>query len=155
MCIRDRSRSETVARASSIVFEEIERIRDQQVTEAELRTSKASFIETFTRNFSNASSTANLFASDEYTGRDPEYLLNYRNRISAVTGDDVIRVARQYLKPEQIVILITGDVTTISVPDPEKPEFSLDQLPTGPITALPLPDPFTMEYPTGNLPRPE
>ena len=149
------SRSETVARASSIVFEEIERIRDQQVTEAELRTSKASFIETFTRNFSNASSTANLFASDEYTGRDPEYLLNYRNRISAVTGDDVIRVARQYLKPEQIVILITGDVTTISVPDPEKPEFSLDQLSTGPITALPLPDPFTMEYPTGNLPRPE
>ena len=36
------SRSETVARASSIVFEEIDRIRDQQVTEAELRTSKAS-----------------------------------------------------------------------------------------------------------------
>ena len=33
------SRSETVARASSIVLEEIERIRDRQVTEAELRTS--------------------------------------------------------------------------------------------------------------------
>ena len=81
--------------------------------------------------------------------------MNYRSRISAVTGDDVVRVARQYLKPEQIVILITGDVTTISMPDPEKSEFSLDQLSTGPITALPLPDPFTMEYPTGNLPRPE
>ena len=89
------SRSETGARASSIVFEEIDRIRDQQVTEAELRTSKASFIETFTRNFSNASSTANLFATDAYTGRDPEYLMNYRARISAVTPEEVLRVAKR------------------------------------------------------------
>ena len=70
-----------------LVVEEVERIRSGQVTEDELRTSKASFIETFTRNFSSAASTASLFASDEYTGRDPDYLRQYRDRISAVTGD--------------------------------------------------------------------
>ena len=142
------SRSETVARAAAIVLEEIGRIRDRQVTEAELRTSKASFIETFTRNFSSASSTASLFASDEYTGRDPEYLVQYRDRIGAVTGDDVARVARQYLNPDQLVILITGDIATIEEGDSDHPEFSLDRLSNGSITRIQLPDPFTMEYPT-------
>ena len=148
------SRSETVSRAAAIVLEEIDRIRDRQVTESELRTSKASFIDTFTRNFSSAASTAGLFASDEYTGRDPEYLVNYRDRISAVTGDDIVRVARQYLDPDQLVILITGDIETIEQGDPEHPAFSLDQLSDGPVTQIPLPDPFTMEYPTQTAPRP-
>ena len=141
------SRSETVARAVAIVLEEIGRIRDQQVTEVELRTSKASFIETFTRNFSRASSTASLFANDEYTGRDPEYLTHYRDRIGAVTGDDVARVARQYLNPDQLVILITGDISTIEEGDSDHPEFSLDRLTNGSIARIQLPDPFTMEYP--------
>ena len=142
------SRSETVARAATLVLEEIDRIRDGQVTELELRTSKASFVETFTRNFSSASSTASLFASDEYTGRDPEYLVRYRDRIGAVSGDDVARVAREYLTPDQLVVLITGDIATIEQGDPDNPEFSLDRLSNGPITRIPLPDPFTMEYPT-------
>ncbi len=141
------SRSETVARAADIVLEEIERIRTRVVTEAELRTSKASFIETFTRNFSSPASTASLFVSDEYTGRDPEYLVQYRDRISAVTGDDIARVAQQYLKPDELVILVVGDVGTIEAGDPENPEYSLESLSTGGVTRIPLPDPFTLEYP--------
>ena len=148
------SRSETVARAAAIVLEEIDLIRDRQVTEAELRTSKASFIETFTRNFSSASSTASLFANDEYTGRDPDYLVNYRDRISAVTGEDVVRVARQYLNPDQLVILIAGDIDTIEQGDPDNPGYSLDRLSDGPVTRIPLPDPFTMEYPTQTSSQP-
>ena len=141
------SRSETVARAAAIVVEEIERIRSGQVTEDELRTSKASFIETFTRNFSSAVSTASLFASDAYTGRDPDYLRQYRDRISAVTGDDVLRVAREYLRPDQLVFLIVGDLATIEEGDPENRDFSLGRLTDGGVTRIPLPDPFTMEYP--------
>ena len=141
------SRSETVARASFIVLEEIERIQVAPVSEAELRTSKASFIETFTRSFSSASSTASLFAANEYTDRDPEYLVQYRDRIDAVTGDDVLRVARQYLKPNELVILVVGDVSTIEQGDPENPEFTLDALSEGRVTRIPLPDPYTMEYP--------
>ncbi len=142
------SRSETVARASAIVLEEIERVQAGQVSEAELRTSKASFIETFTRNFSSSGSTAGLFANDEYTGRDPEYLARYRDRISAVSGDDVLRVAREYLNPDELVILIVGDLSTIEQGDPEHPEYVLDALSGGSTTRIPLPDPFTMEYPS-------
>ena len=142
------SRSETVARASAIVLDEINRIRSTLVTEEELCTSIASFVETFSRSFSSASATANLFASDEYTGRDPEYLMHYRDRISTITADDVLRVATQYLQPEQLVVLVVGNLEVIEAGDRDSPEYSLAAIASGPITRIPLPDPLTMEYPS-------
>ena len=142
------SRSETVVRAAAIVLEEIDKMRAGVVSEAELRTSKASFVDTFSRNFSSAASTAGLFANDEYTGRDPSYLTTYRDRISSVSGDDVLRVAREYLDPDNLVVLIVGDRDTIEAGDPDNPDFSLNDLVAGAVSEIPLPDPFTMEYPS-------
>ncbi|MEE2638604.1 MAG: pitrilysin family protein, partial [Acidobacteriota bacterium] len=141
------SRSETVARATAIVLEEIERIRTEQVTAEELQNSVASFVETFTRNFSSAASTAGLFAGDEYTGRDPVYLASYRDNIAAVTADDVLDVAQRYLDPEALAILVVGNLDAIVAGDPERPEFVLEALSPGAVERIPLPDPLTMEYP--------
>ena len=141
------SRSETVARAVAIVLEEIERISTEPVTEDELRNSIAYFVETFSRNFSSAASTAGLFAGDEYTGRDPEYLASYRDNIAAVTADDVLDVAQRYLHPEDLVILVVGDLETILAGDPDHSEYSLEAMSPGDVVRIPLPDPFTLEYP--------
>jgi len=141
------SRSETVARAAAIVLEEIDRIRSEPVTNDELRTAVASFVETFTRNFSSASATAALFARDEYTGRDPEYLTRYRERIRAVTAADVLRVAQQYLHPDRLVTLVVGDLEAIRTGDPDHPDFALEEVAGASMVRIPLPDPFTMEYP--------
>ena len=141
------SRSETVTRASALVLEEINRIRSEPVSEEELGNSIASFVETFTRNFSSARATATLFANDEYTGRDPEYLIRYRDRISTVTVEDVLRVAQEYLKPDQLLLLVVGNLEVIAAGDPENPEYSLDGLVGDVVSRILLPDPFTMEYP--------
>ncbi len=141
------SRSETVARAVSIVLEEIERIRTEPVTEEELTNSINYFVETFSRNFSSAGSTAGIFVGDEYTDRDPSYLPAYRDNIGAVTADDVLDVAQRYLQPEQLVILVVGDIETILAGDPENPDYSLEAMSPGEVVRIPLPDPFTMEYP--------
>ena len=141
------SRSETVARAAAIVLEEIEKIRSEPVSDEELSTSIASFVETFTRNFSSAAATAGLFARDDYTGRDPEYLARYRERISAVTAEDVLRVAREYLHPDRLVMLVVGNLDAVEDGDPDNPDYVLDELAGKPMTRIPLPDPFTMEYP--------
>ena len=141
------SRSETVARATAIVLEEIERIRTEPVTEAELRNSIAYFVETFSRNFSSAASTAGLFASDEYTGRDPAYLAAYRDNIASVTAEDVLDVAQRYLDPDALVILVVGNIEATLAGDPERPEYSLEEMRPGEVVRIPLPDPFTMDYP--------
>ena len=141
------SRSETVARATAIVLEEIDRIRSEPVAEEELRNSIAYFVETFSRNFSSAASTAGLFAGDEYTGRDPAYLVAYRDNIASVTAEDVLDVAQRYLDPEALAILVVGNIEPMLAGDPERPEYSLDELSPGAAVRIPLPDPFTMEYP--------
>ena len=142
------SRSAAVTRASALVLEEINRIRSELVSKEELENSIASFVETFTRNFSSARAIATLFSNDEYTGRDPEYLISYRGRISAVTAEDVLRVAQEYLKPDKLLLLVIGNLEAIESGDLENPDYSLDGLVRGVIRRIPLPDPFTMKYPS-------
>ena len=129
------------------MFEEIERIRSEPVEEEELRNAIASYVDTFSRNFSSAASTAGLFANDEYTGRDPAYLAAYRDNIASVTAEEVLDVAQRYLDPDALVILVVGNLEAMLAGDPERPEFSLEELRPGEVVRIPLPDPFTMEYP--------
>ena len=88
-----------------------------------------------------------LFASDEYTGRDPNYWATYRDRIGAVTLEDVQRVAREHLLPEKMILLVVGNQEAIDQGD-EKHAVTLEALaPGGKVTALPLRDPMTMKMP--------
>lgn len=142
------SRSASCARAAAIVLEEIARIRDVPVSAAELETAKNYLIEVFPRTFASAAAVANTFATDELTGRDPAYWTTYRDRVRAVTVEEVQRVARQYLDPAKLVILGVGNVADMLRGDPDHPAFSFEKLAGGaPITRIPLPDPLTMVYP--------
>ncbi|HSR66338.1 MAG TPA: pitrilysin family protein [Acidobacteriota bacterium] len=141
------SKSTTVAQAIQIVLEEIERIRSEPVQPDELETVKVNAIETFPRQFSSAESIASTFANDELIGREEDYWNTYRDRLRAVTVEDVQRVAQQYLHPDQLVILVVGNVEEIMKGHPDRPEFSISKLPGGENpTMVPLPDPLTMEY---------
>jgi predicted Zn-dependent peptidase len=142
------SKSSTVAQAIQIVLEEIDRIRTQKVSAEELETVKNSAIEVFPRQFSSAGAIATLFASDEFTGRDPKYWKTYRDRVRAVTLDEVQRVAQKYLQPDKIVILAVGNADDMLKGNPDKPQYSFDAVRKGAsITRIPLPDPMTMVYP--------
>jgi zinc protease len=145
---RFQSRSPSVARAVSLVLEEIDRIRNERITKEELETVKNNAIEVFPRFFASATAVANTFAQDELTGRDPEYWNTYRDRVRAVTVEDVQRVAQKYLHPDRLVILAVGDVGTMLKGDPDHPQFALDKLAPGSVTRIPLPDPLTLVYPT-------
>jgi predicted Zn-dependent peptidase len=145
------SKSSTAAQAAQIVLDEISRIRNERVSAEELETVKNNAIEIFPRFFSSAAAIAGTFANDEFTGRDPRFWEGYREKLRAVTIDDVQRVAHQYLDPSKLVILAVGNVDEILKGHPEKTEYSWEKIAGGrPITRIPLPDPNTMVYPTGN-----
>ena len=78
----------------------------------------------------------------------PEYLAHYRERISAVTAEDVLRVAREYLHPDRLVMLVVGNLDAVEDGDPDNPDYMLEELAGEPLMRIPLPDPFTMEYPS-------
>ncbi|REJ83411.1 MAG: insulinase family protein [Acidobacteria bacterium] len=113
------SKSETVAFATQIAFEEIDRLRNELVSEQELATAKAAFIDTFPGNFDSAEAVASIYASDVLVDRPPSFWRQYRSRVGAVTREDIRRVAREYLVPEEMSILVVGDWEEIAPGDPE------------------------------------
>ena len=146
------SKSSSAAEAAQIVLDEIDRIRQEGVSAEELETVRNYAIEIFPRFFSSARAIAGTLAMDEFTGRDPDYWKTYRDRLRSVTTDDVSRVARKYLRPEQLVILVVGKVDDLLAADPSKPQYSFSSIAdqhgaTGGINRIPLPDPTTMIYP--------
>ncbi len=141
------SKSRTVPYATSLVLEEIRKIREAPVTPVELEIIQKSLIETFPSTFSSLGQTMGIFAADEYTKRDPSFWKTYRERIRAVTVADVQRVARTYLVPEQLRILVVGDQKEIDAGD-GKHDVSLATLaPGGRVETLALRDPLTMKRP--------
>jgi zinc protease len=142
------SKSPTCAQATSIVLEEIEKIRTHTVSKEELETAINSAVEVFPRYFATAAAIAGTFANDEYTRRKPDFWDTYRDRIRAVTAGDVLRAAKKYLHPDQAVILAVGNVDEMLKGNPDKPEFSFKKFARGgEIHRIPLPDPLTMVYP--------
>jgi zinc protease len=139
------SKSRSVPYATSLVMDEIRKIREAEVTAEELDTVKNSLVQTFPSSFASKAQSMAIFASDEYTKRDPSYWRTYRDRIRAVTAADVRRVAREHLVPEKMIVLVVGKQAEIDLGDEKHPVKLADLAPGGKVTTLPLRDPMTME----------
>ena len=141
------SKSRTVPWATELVEGEIRRIREEGVTAEELATIQNSLVQTFPSNFASKAQAMAIFASDEYTRRDPAFWATYRDRIAAVTTADVQRVARVHLLPEKMIMLVVGDQKEIDLGDPAHPASLASLAPGGRVTTLALPDPLTLVRP--------
>lgn len=137
------SKSSTCARAAFLTLELVDKLRRGEITEAELTTSKNSFIETFPRNFETKLRTVQLYAMDELTGRPHSYWVNYRDNIRQVDVQAAQKAAQKLIRPEEFVILVVGNVDEILKGHPDYPEIQLAKL--GPMTRLPLRDPLTLQ----------
>ena len=125
----------------------MKKIAVEGVTDIEMKTAKNSFIQTFPQAFATKRQVASSFASEEYTGRaktNPDYFKNYRAKVAAITKADVKRVAKKYLSPDKVVILIVGKKEDILKGHPDHP-VKLKSLSSGPQVDLPQRDPFTLE----------
>jgi predicted Zn-dependent peptidase len=141
------SKSRTVSYAASLAIEEIKKLQSAPPTDLELTTSKSGFIDRFPRLFATKGQVAGIFAQEEFTGRyakDPGFYKEYRDRIRAVTAQDVQRVAEKYLDLSKLVVLAVGNKTDILLGYPSHP-VDFKELAGGHFTELPLRDPMTMK----------
>jgi zinc protease len=147
------SKNASAAQAIAIVEEEIEKIRQEKVSEDELRTEVNQAVDVFPRRFATAGLKVSQFANDYFAKLPEDYWQKYRDRLRALTRDDIQRVARQYLHPEKLVILAVGNVDEVMKCNPDKPRYSVATL-AGErgIARIPLPDPLTMVYPKNGTP---
>ena len=138
------SKNATVALAAKIVMEQIAKMRNELVTDDELETAKASLIETFPRQFESRPQMLRVFVNDEWTKRPKDYWKTFRDKVRAVTREDLKRVAQKHLDPETMAILVVGDWENIAPGDLEK-RASMNDFFGGKVKHLPLRDPLTLE----------
>jgi predicted Zn-dependent peptidase len=140
------SKSATVALAAKLALDEVRDMRNELVTDKELQTAKNAIIESFPRQFESPASTVGAFVQDEYLDRPHSYWQKYRDHIRAVSAEDVRRVAKQYLDPDDMVFLVVGQWADIAVGDPDG-RASMEDFFSGQrkVTHLPLRDPLTLE----------
>jgi len=141
------SKVRSVAYATQIALQELTKMRDSVVTDAELSLAKNSFIETFPTLFDNPTAVAGVLAVEELTGRyqrDPRYFQTYRDRIAAVTAQDVQRMARRLIDPAKMTVLMVGNTKDMLLGDP-KHDAGIAAMAGGEPARLPLRDPMTMK----------
>lgn len=136
------TKSSTVGYAISLILKEFERIREELVTDEELETAINYYLESFSEFFSSPITTMRNFALLELQGRPMNYYQTYRDNIRRVTKEKVLEVAKKYIKPEKMVIMIVGDWEPCNQGDPKFPG-PLSKL--GKVHHISLRDPLTGE----------
>ncbi len=88
---------------------EVERIRSSPVSAAELESAKQTVINGFVFNFDTPAKTLNRLLTYRYYGYPDDFIFQYQKAVAAVTRDDILRVAKQYLDPAKFVIVAVGN----------------------------------------------
>jgi len=117
------TKAETTIRALGLMKAEAERIRQEFVTEDELKIAKGAYLNRFVFNFTTARDIVSQKVYMEYEQLPIDYLDIYCEKIAQVTREDILRVAKKWLHPESLRILVVGDA--------ERFDGSLDQF--GPV----------------------
>jgi zinc protease len=90
-------------------FYELNRIRDEKVSEQELADAKNFLAGVFPIRAETQEGLTGLIVSQNLYGLPDDYLQTYREKVNAVTVDDVERMANKYVNPDQMAIVIVGD----------------------------------------------
>ncbi|HEY6873615.1 MAG TPA: pitrilysin family protein [Geobacteraceae bacterium] len=103
------TKSESTVRTITLLRDIIAGMTAAPVTDRELSLAKDAIINSFIFGFTSPGVVVNQQARLEFYGYPKGYLDNYRDNIARVTRDDVLRVARTYLHPDRMVLVVVGN----------------------------------------------
>jgi zinc protease len=109
-------KSEVTVAAAKEVLDEIARFRQEPVKADELSLARDYLVGVFPLRFETTAAIGGAIAAREGFGLGADYYDTYRERMSAVTIDDVHRVARTHWRPELLQIVAVGNAAEIREP---------------------------------------
>lgn len=102
-------RNEVTDSAVTEFLNELERIKNEKVSEQELRTTQNYMTGGFARSLESPGTIANFAINVDRYNLPKDYYTNYLKRLNAVTVDDVYEAAQKYIKPDNSYIIIVGN----------------------------------------------
>lgn len=117
------TRNETAVEALALMREIMRDLRREPVSESELRVARESLINSFVFGFDDSHAIVSQQMRLDLFDYPPDYLARFRDRIAAVSADDVLRVAQTYLRPARQQVVLVGQADEFGS---ELAEFGLD-----------------------------
>ncbi|HET7695869.1 MAG TPA: pitrilysin family protein [Vicinamibacterales bacterium] len=108
------TRSETTGQTLRLIVDEIWKIQRDRVGERELEGAQEYLTGSFPLTIETPSQIALQVLNAVFFGLDMNDLQTYRERVTAVRVEDVQRVARAYLHPDRLTIVLVGDAAAIT-----------------------------------------
>ncbi|RKX77931.1 MAG: insulinase family protein [Spirochaetes bacterium] len=103
------NRADKTCEAISLMLDIIEDIRRNPVGEEELSLIKEHIVNSFIFGFESSSQVVFQQLMLDFRGYPQDFLETYTEKIEAVTAEDVIRVAEEYLHPDKLVFVVVGN----------------------------------------------
>lgn len=145
------TRTETTGEALRIVIDEMWRLQREKVDPRELRGVKDYFQGSFPLTIETPSAIALQVLNQIFYGLELKDLEQLRERVEAVTVDDLQSAARQYVKPDRLSIVLVGDASKFV---PQLRAQGFDKFERIPIEQLDLTSPTLRKGGTGGAPEP-
>jgi zinc protease len=103
------TRTETTAEALRLTIDEFFRLQRDAVGESELSAAQAYLAGHFPLTIETPDAIALQVLNSLFYELDLSELETYRERVTAVSSDDIQRVAKSYLRPSRLSIVLVGD----------------------------------------------
>jgi zinc protease len=105
------TRSETTGETLRLMVDEFWRLIRDRVSDRELSGAQDYLTGSFPLTIETPSQIATQVLNAVFYGLDLDELQTYRERVNGVTAEDVQRVARGYLHPDRLTIVLVGDAS--------------------------------------------
>lgn len=106
-------RSDVTGAAVREILMEIDRMRNELVSPAELSLAIDYLTGVFPIRFETTAAIADAIAMRESYGLPADYFDRYREQVAAVTAHDILRVAQTHLTPERTQVVAVGDAAVV------------------------------------------
>jgi hypothetical protein len=108
------TRSEATAEVLRLMVDEFWRLQRDRIQERELADAKAYLTGSFPLTIETPDAIATQVLNVLFFGLPVEQLETFRERVNAVTPDDIQRVARFYLRPDRLSIVLVGNAAAFT-----------------------------------------
>ncbi len=110
------TKSESTTEAISVMQEIIQRMATDPISDDEMERSKAALRDSFIFRFETPQQIVTEQVRLAYYGYPEDFLDTYIDKINAVAKDDVLRAAKQYLHPDQMILVVVGNRADLKKP---------------------------------------
>jgi zinc protease len=110
------TKSPSTVQAAQAMFDEINNLKTKPFTQAELTSAKDQLLNSFIFRYDSKEKVLTEATTLEFYGYPPDFLEKYRAAVEAVTTADLDRVARKYIDPSKLAVLVVGNDSQFGTP---------------------------------------